>query len=90
MSFKLKKQRSIGTQSFRVQSNFKTRTQESKHRAIARSLPTQAHLDVFLSKLEEDARPMALEILRPYLPYLRPAKADATVLGVGGPGETPE
>lgn len=85
MSFKLKKQRPVGTQAFRIQTNFKTRTQESKHRAIARSLPTQAHLDVFLSKLESAARPMALELLRPFLSYLPPAQVEAMVPGVGGP-----
>ena len=86
MSFKLKKQRPVATQAFRVHTNFKTRSQESKHRAIARSLPTQAHLDFFLSKLEEAARPMALELLKPYLLFaLPPAQVEATVVGVGGP-----
>lgn len=67
--FKIKRQRPLAQGAFRLDPTFKTRTQESKFKRIARGLPTQAMLDEFLSKLEPEGRTMALELIRPYLSF---------------------
>lgn len=59
---KRKKLRPIGSQ-------FKTRTQEAKHRNIGRQIRNSYELHVFLANLPEAMRDTALELVRPYLRF---------------------
>lgn len=70
---------------------FKDRGQDGKFRRIARGIPDQGTLDYFLSRLNPVGRPMALELLTPYLSFkpLPPAKIESEPeASVGGPADS--